>query len=235
MSAGNKEEREQLNLNVKKSGEQFRVILKVLLALLAVIILTAAVVLIRGHLIEVCYYSVPAHSSGKVRIAALADLHGCMHGKNQERIVSRVKEADPDLIVYLGDMVERSRPAESVVSLVVLTERLVQIAPVYYVDGNHERDALDSEPEVYKELNAALADLGAVQLENETLRLSLNNGCIVNLCGITTHYYWEEEENRVANNLRKQEGINVLLCHYPESVIWYRAFEDGGLDLALWK
>ena len=57
MSAGNKEEREQLNLNVKKSGEQFRVILKVLLALLAVIILTAAVVLIRGHLIEVCYYS----------------------------------------------------------------------------------------------------------------------------------------------------------------------------------
>lgn len=72
MSAGNKEEREQLNLNVKKSGEQFRVILKVLLALLAVIILTAAVVLIRGHLIEVCYYSVPAHSSGKVRIAALA-------------------------------------------------------------------------------------------------------------------------------------------------------------------
>ncbi len=47
MSAGNKEEREQLNLNVKKSGEQFRVILKVLLALLAVIILTAAVVLIR--------------------------------------------------------------------------------------------------------------------------------------------------------------------------------------------
>lgn len=114
MSAGNKEEREQLNLNVKKSGEQFRVILKVLLALLAVIILTAAVVLIRGHLIEVCYYSVPAHSFGKVRIAALADLHGCMHGKNQERIVSRVKEADPDLIVYLGDMVERSRPAESV-------------------------------------------------------------------------------------------------------------------------
>lgn len=111
MSAGNKEEREQLNLNVKKSGEQFRVILKVLLALLAVIILTAAVVLIRGHLIEVCYYSVPAHSSGKVRIAALADLHGCMHGKNQERIVSRVKEADPDLIVYLGDMVERSRTA----------------------------------------------------------------------------------------------------------------------------
>ena len=29
------------------------------------------------------------------------------------------------------------------------------------------------------------------------------------------------------------DGINILLCHYPESVLWYDAFEGGGLDAAL--
>ena len=33
--------------------------------------------------------------------------------------------------------------------------------------------------------------------------------------------------------LRKMDGINVLACHYPESVIWYDAFDGGGLDVAL--
>ena len=33
--------------------------------------------------------------------------------------------------------------------------------------------------------------------------------------------------------LRKMDGINVLACHYPESVIWYDAFGGGGLDVAL--
>ena len=33
--------------------------------------------------------------------------------------------------------------------------------------------------------------------------------------------------------LRKMDGINVLACYYPESVIWFGAFDGGGLDVAL--
>lgn len=206
---------------------------KSLLCLCAAIALCATIALLRGQIIEVRNYYVPARSLGKVRIVALSDLHGTMLGKDQERIVSKVREAAPDIIVYLGDMVERSRAEESADSLVVLTQRLAQIAPVYHVDGNHEDDFRNDEPELSKKLNAALSDAGAVQLENETVQLRINENCIVNLCGITTHYYWEEKENKIVADLRKREGINVLLCHYPESVIWYRAFEDGGPDLAL--
>ena len=216
-----------------KKGRHLGTILKVLVCLFAVIVLTAIVALVRGQLIEVHNYTVSGHSSGKVRIAALADLHGSMLGKNQERAVSKVRESDPDFIVYLGDMVERTRAEESAESLVILTQRLLQIAPVYYVDGNHERDVQNSEPEVYKKLNSSLADAGAVQLENETVQLKTDEDCIVNLCGITTHYYWEEKEYALTADLRERDGINILLCHYPESVIWYDAFVGGGLDLAL--
>ena len=29
------------------------------------------------------------------------------------------------------------------------------------------------------------------------------------------------------------DGVSVLACHYPESVIWYDAFDGGGLEVAL--
>lgn len=233
MSSENKKGIDRPTSELKKRGGILRTFLKILVTLLAVIVIAAAALLIRGQLIDVRNYTVPAHTSGKVRIAALTDLHGCMLGKDQGRIVDRVQKADPDIIVYLGDMVERSRPAKSVESLVTLTKRLAQMAPVYYVDGNHEGDLNNNEPETYEGLNLALAELGAVQLENETAQIILDDGCKVNLCGITTHYYWEEKEKDVVAELRERDGINVLLCHYPESVIWYDAFYDGGLDLAL--
>ena len=233
MSLKNIKETKQSIYKTDKKSRSTRVTVKALICVLAIAAISIVTSLIRGQLIAVRNYDVPTQSSGKVRIVAISDLHGSVLGKNQERIVSRVQKVNPDIIVYLGDMVERTHAEESVAPLVVLTQRLAQIAPVYHVDGNHEEDFRNDEPELTKKLNAALSDAGAVQLENETVQLRINENCIVNLCGITTHYYWEEKENKIVADLRKREGINVLLCHYPESVIWYRAFEGGGLDLAL--
>ena len=233
MDAENKKGIKQSIPKKHKKRRLLRAFLNVIVILLCVTAITAIALLVRGQFIDVRYYTIPARTHGKVRIVAITDLHGCMLGNDQERIVSRVQKADPDLIVYLGDMVERSRPAQSVESLRILTKRLAQIAPVYYVDGNHEADLNSNDPEIYKELSSALAGFGAVQLENETLRLTLEGDCVINLCGITTHYHWEENERDIVAELRERNGINILLCHYPESVIWYDAFGSGGLDLAL--
>ena len=203
--------------------------------LIITILVAAAMTLafVRGRMLVVRNYSVPGHSSGGVKIVGLADLHGEMVGEKQERIVQEVREADPDFIVYLGDMVERTRAEESVEPLVVLTEQLVQIAPVYFVDGNHELDVRKQNPDVYRHLNEELSDLGAVQLKDEIVSFTVDSGTVVNLCGITRHYYWGDFEQELAGKLRNMDGVNVLACHYPESVIWYDAFDGGGLDAAL--
>lgn len=208
-------------------------IIKKILIITILVAVAMTLAFVRGRMLVVRNYSVPGHSSGGVKIVGLADLHGEMVGEKQERIVQEVREADPDFIVYLGDMVERTRAEESVEPLVVLTERLVQIAPVYYVDGNHELDVRKQNPDVYRRLNEKLADLGAVQLKDEIVSFTVDNGTAVNLCGITRHYYWGEFEQELAGKLREMEGVNVLACHYPESVIWYDAFDGGGLDVAL--
>ena len=203
--------------------------------LIITILVAAAMTLafVRGRMLVVRNYSVPGHSSGGVKIVGLADLHGEMVGEKQERIVQEVREADPDFIVYLGDMVERTRAEESVEPLVVLTEQLVQIAPVYFVDGNHELDVRKQNPDVYRRLNEELSDLGAVQLKDEIVSFTVDSGTVVNLCGITRHYCWGDFEQELVGKLRNMDGVNVLACHYPESVIWYDAFDGGGLDAAL--
>ena len=272
-------------------------------AVLFAMLIAAALLmmLIRGQLLVVPTYPVPIHTgkmaSGRFRIAVLTDLHGRMIGENQEIIVSRVQEIRPDLIVCLGDMADSARAKESKTALAVLAEQLTDIAPVCYVDGNHEQEIRNSDPETYAQLNAELEKAGAVHLENEIVHFMTNGediwtedappedvppedrhpednrpeekhsedipnednryegarseadaaggalgkgksasdgkGTVVNLCGITTHYYWGGEEYALVDELREMDGINILLCHYPESVLWYDAFEGGGLDAAL--
>lgn len=198
-----------------------------------IILGAVAFVFLRGYMIDVRTYSVSSHDPGKVKIVCLADLHGKTYGKEQGRIVKKVQAQEPDLIVYLGDMVERTEPAKSVEALVLLTEHLTKIAPVYYVDGNHELDVRKDALEIYEKMNRALVEAGAVQINDEINRIVLDNETIINLCGITTHYNWEEKDYLLMENLRKQDGIRILLCHYPESVLWYNAFEGGKLDVAL--
>lgn len=226
--------REKKEAEKNSDGFRKRHILRRIALFLGVFVILIAGALVRGKVLVTRTYTVKAGISGIVKIVGLADMHGQMLGIDQEKLVSRVQAAEPDIIVYLGDMVERKRMEESLDALSVLTERLVQIAPVYYVDGNHEQDVRDRDPKAYAQLNKMLTDEGAIQLENENVQLSVGaENIIVNLCGISTHYYWGDEENSLLDDLRKREGVRILLCHYPESVLWYDAFNCGNLDVAI--
>ena len=227
-------EKKQKDNRIKSKSRILAMGLKVIIFFLSVLITIAVFALVRGQMIVVRTYASSSRTPGKVKIAALTDLHGKVRGKKQGRIVSKIKDQDPDIIVYLGDMVERTKVNESKESLRMLTEQLIQIAPVYYVDGNHEQDVHDDDPEVYKSINDELADIGAVQLDNSIIRLPIGEeGTILNLCGISTHYYWNDTENELIADLKESDGIKVILCHYPETVLWQEVFKEGGCDLAL--
>lgn len=244
-------------------------LLSVLITVTVFVTLLSAA-LIRGKILTVRYYTLPAsgtnrtsvqssgnptslsagrfsdhdvvESKAEVKIASLADLHGEMMGDRQEKIVRKIQEMKPDLIFFLGDMVDRTRPFESKEAVVTLTRRLTVISPVYYVEGNHELDLRDSYPEIYALMNEEMQEFGAVRLDNRIVQLSVPcsvddsadlSETPVNLCGITKHFYWDTEEDALIEQLKEMKGINILLCHYPESVLWYYAFAGGGLDLAL--
>ncbi len=76
----------------------------------------------------------PAAFDG-LRIVHLSDLHGKEFGPDNQTLLDRVAELRPDLIVITGDLIDRAAQMEHIP---VLAEGLVEIAPTYYVTGNHE-------------------------------------------------------------------------------------------------
>jgi hypothetical protein len=115
--------------------------------------------------LEVPMAGMPQSLDG-TRIALLSDLHGAFFGKDQRRIRALLTQARPDLICFAGDLVDYHRGgAEAGARLLA---ELSEIAPLFYVWGNH--DYLSGLPA----LRAAVAAAGAGQGEVEGGWRSLN-------------------------------------------------------------
>ena len=70
-------------------------------------------------------------------IVQVSDLHNVSFGENNEELIHRIKELQPDIILITGDMII-GRPSEPVDIAVDTVNALSDIAPVYFSMGNHE-------------------------------------------------------------------------------------------------
>ena len=89
---------------------------------------------IQTQTVEVQTRELPAAFDG-LRIVHLSDLHGKQFGMGNEELLQYVADLKPDLIAVTGDLIDR---AEQLDTVPVLAKGLAEIAPTYYVTGNHE-------------------------------------------------------------------------------------------------
>ena len=165
------------------------------------------------------------------RIVQVSDLHNNMYGINQSYLISRIKAANPDIIVITGDLVDRN--TADVDNAMAFVERAVQIAPVFYVSGNHEADILDK----YKDLMIRMGKVGVVELENQTYSIVSGEGTIT-IAGIRDPAFdWGRSSVEVADAEIKKamEGtdskqVTILLSHRPELL---KTYAENGMDLVL--
>ena len=120
--------------------------------------------------------NLPAAFDG-LRILQLSDLHGAEFGRDNQRLLQAAREAAPDLIVLTGDLLDsfRETPRDYAVTL---TAALADIAPTYFVTGNHEW-ALPGT----RELKEQLREAGAEVLDNRFTVLERPGASLV-LAGI---------------------------------------------------
>jgi len=114
------------------------------------------------------------------RIAVLADIHATEFGKGNERLISSVRDAKPDIIAITGDLLcayRNSRPVEEQLKVAeTLVVGLTQIAPVYFVTGNHEWARRVGGPWA---LLTMLEERGVHVLRNENKRLEAGGDIII--------------------------------------------------------
>ena len=174
--------------------------------------------------LEFCNERVPRGFQG-FRIAQVSDLHNKEIGRGNDRLLAKIKDAQPDIIVITGDLIDSRRTKIDVaVSFVV---RAGEIAPVYYVSGNHEYNVGQ-----YSQFKEQLLTAGAIVLDNSGIILERQDQQIV-LFGLADPAFIEYEYEHLADNsngmfaqnladLRAEyQGMfSILLSHRPECMSW---------------
>ncbi len=165
------------------------------------------------------------------RIAHISDLHNAEIGKDNEKLISMLSQAEPDIIAITGDLIDsRNTDIETAISFV---KEAVEIAPCYYVTGNHEARVAE-----YGELKKSLIELGVVVLDNKLVELE-KNGKSVTLAGLAdpsfeADYLFDDDKTVAEVHLQEllhgSDGYTILLSHRPELLDVY---SDCGADLTL--
>lgn len=163
------------------------------------------------------------------KIAHVSDLHNAVFGRENEKLLSLIRAAEPDIIAITGDLIDsRHTDIDSALSFV---EAAAEIAPVYYVTGNHE-SRLD-----FDEIEPRLIAAGARVLRNEAEDIG-RGGERIRLAGIDDPSFIRTggtaEERAAAELEQLGDGggtFTVLLAHRPELVEVY-AEHGAGLVLS---
>lgn len=159
------------------------------------------------------------------KIAHVSDLHNAVFGRKNERLLSLIRAAEPDIIAITGDLID-SRHTD-IDSALAFVEAAAEIAPVYYVTGNHE-SRLD-----FDEIEPRLIAAGARVLRNEAEDIG-RGGERIRLAGIDDPSFIRTggtaEERAAAELEQLGDGggtFTVLLAHRPELVEVYAEYGAG--------
>jgi len=154
------------------------------------------------------------------RIAQISDLHNAQIGEDNIRLLNKLREADADIIVITGDMID-SRRTDVETALHVAREA-VKLAPTYYIRGNHE----DRMPKAYAELKAGLLACGVTVLENESAQIERGNE-EVQLVGMpNVRPMLTVEIAEKLDSLASEDMYTILLAHTPQYFNVYTQHAD---------
>ena len=165
------------------------------------------------------------------RIAHVSDLHNTEMGKDNEKLLDMLQEADPDIIAITGDIID-SRNTDIDVAL-QFTKDAMEIAPCYYVTGNHEARVSE-----YDELKEGMIELGVVVLEDGRIELE-QSGETITLLGVKdpsfqTDYLFGDSETVMQNKLQEivneEDTYTILLSHRTEL---FEVYTESKVDLVL--
>ena len=163
-------------------------------------------------------WSLPSAFEG-FRIAQISDLHNMTFGKDNSTLLKKVKAENPDIIVLTGDLMDDN--TRDYDKLERLFEALSDIAPCYYVTGNHEA-------EVYKEYFAFEKRIrGKVNTLHTTSSGIERNGEIIYIQGIDDPNFTPVFYDDLVK-LGEKEGYKILLSHRPEK---FKLYVDNGFDV----
>lgn len=154
------------------------------------------------------------------RIVQISDLHNKSFGKYNKRLLKKIAELEPDMIVITGDIVDSNHT--DVNKAIRCIEGLTEIAPCYYVTGNHEVLLGDLD---FAWLMTNLDRCGVTRFDNKPVTIE-HGGSQFDLIGLSD----QSLEYDVLTSMKLDTSrLNIVLAHEPQ---FLKSYAEGGADLA---
>ncbi|WP_291635875.1 metallophosphoesterase [Clostridium sp.] len=165
------------------------------------------------------------------KIVQISDLHSKVFYKDNNTLTNKIKSQNPDIIVITGDLVDRRRyNEENVLSFI---DKIKSIAPIYYVNGNHEGWSGK-----FASLEKKLKVKGVVVLRNESIAYEKNSEKILvlgvddpafNTSGSSENYKNEDIMKSELLRVNNEKYFKILLSHRPE---FFDLYVNNNIDVA---
>lgn len=205
-------------MNVKKKRWLLRIVILLMLFIFC---------WIQNKYLIITYYTyesalLPENFAG-YRIVQISDLHNASFGAQNKHLMSKIKALQPDMLVFTGDLVDSSHTNMEVA--LTFAAQCVELAPTYYITGNHE-NWLEASEKAY--LLAELEQVGVKCLRDEAVEIALEDGAFT-LIGLNDESLMRNSLHKVLENI-ETEQLRILLAHEPQYLDKYAA---AGVDLVL--
>ena len=189
-------------------------------ALLITLVLLALILFIifcyyENNKLDITHYDIKSNSAKKdFRIVQLSDFHS----KPFFKVINEVEKLKPDIICITGDYINdhEKRKAE----MLEFGKKLLEISPVYYITGNHERRL-----ENFESLMNELEDIGFSVLLNDTaqceycriLGLDENQADFKDYKARKKGTFVYKNMKPYFDMLEGYDGFKLVLSHFPEN------------------
>ena len=219
-----------------RSRQRRRLMIAELTCIMLAVSTAAGYVMWEDNAIWVSHYSYKSEKISSAldgfKIVQVSDLHNKSFGADSVFLIRKIEDERPDMIVVTGDLVDRNRTDIDIA--LEFIRNAAQIAPVYYVTGNHEEDL--SLPKFYRLING-IEEAGGVVLDSEFAVISRSEGIIYRgddsvdfdeasilenspddifaLIGLADKNLFRSKINYITPHW---DNLNILLAHQPQGV-----------------
>ena len=158
------------------------------------------------------------------KIAHISDLHNKEFGMNQKNILNLLDKENPDIIVITGDIVDSNHT--SINTALEFIDGAIDIAPVFYVTGNHEYWLSNNDRVI---LLKRMEQDGVTLLDNKTINMEKENGDGFYLIGLSD----KDLSNNVLTTMSydmDSSKLQIVLAHEPQ---YFENYSNADADLVL--
>lgn len=170
------------------------------------------------------------------RLVLIADLHNKVFGNNNDVLIQKIKEQNPDFVIAAGDIVFKKEKNTDIAKDLLCS--ISEFAPVYYGMGNHEKEIryianINDEDEMNSvDMKYVFKGTNVKYMENETERFYKNSDEYILIGAINGQPVYKNETEFFNRFKEESKGnFSILIIHQPEHVIQHLSNDD--LELVL--